>query len=313
MPNLGQFLNQLQKEFHRSRYLASDPLEFVHRYRDPWDQEAVALLSSVLAYGKVAQIQNSVEDALKRMNRVSQSPSDFVRKLHHPTHRKKAEVAFQGHVHRFNQGADIVLLFVGLNQSWTKYGSLGSHLLHYLSPLDSDTGNAMSQLISDWRKQLASQETSTFSYLLTSPQDGSCCKRWCMLLRWMGRKDQLDLGLWSKQSPLSSTFPSGRYLKASQLVMPLDTHTGRISQYLGLTQRKTLNWKAAIEVTQSLKAIDPEDPTRFDFALARLGILDICQKKYRREICQKCQLLPVCNFAQTSLNRKKETILWPLQ
>ena len=120
-----------------------------------------------------------------------------------------------------------------------------------------------------------------------------------MLLRWMGRKDSLDPGLWTEGgSQLSARFPAGMSLQSKQLVMPLDTHTGRISQYLGLTSRKSLNWKAALEVTQALKQIDPEDPTRYDFALSRLGILDICQRSYREEICKKCQLLPACHFAQ---------------
>jgi len=76
----------------------------------------------------------------------------------------------------------------------------------------------------------------------------------------------------------------GRWLKASQLVLPLDTHTGRISQYLGLTRRRTLGWVAALEVTAALRQCDPGDPTRYDFSMARLGILDLCQRRYRAEL-----------------------------
>jgi uncharacterized protein (TIGR02757 family) len=119
-----------------------------------------------------------------------------------------------------------------------------------------------------------------------------------MFLRWMGRKDALDPGLWTRNGALASTFQLGRYLDSRQLVMPLDTHTGRISQYLGLTSRKSVNWLAALEVTEALRACDPLDPTRYDFSLARLGILDLCQRKYRKHICEQCQLLPACRFAQ---------------
>jgi endonuclease III len=91
-------------------------------------------------------------------------------------------------------------------------------------------------------------------------------------------------------------------IKSSQLVMPLDTHTGRISQYIGLTQRKTLNWLAAVEITDRLKEISPNDPTQYDFAMARLGILSLCQTKYRREICNQCELLTVCKFAKRHKN-----------
>jgi uncharacterized protein (TIGR02757 family) len=295
--NLGPFLNRLQKNYHQSHFLNSDPLEFAHRYQNPFDQEAVALLAAVLAYGNVKQIRKSIEDALRRIHQVSESPTQFVRQLSHTRGQKAASQALQGFVHRFNLGSDLFYLFQLLNQSWTKHGSLGNHFLQFLDPEDLDIGGALSQLIAEWRKWLDPNVPPTFSYLLTSPQDGSCCKRWCMFLRWMGRKDNLDLGLWTKKSPLRSEFRKGNFLKSSQLVMPLDTHTGRISQYLGLTSRKSLNWKAALEVTQSLKEIDPDDPTRYDFALSRLGILDICQRSYREEICKKCQLLPACRFA----------------
>jgi uncharacterized protein (TIGR02757 family) len=120
-----------------------------------------------------------------------------------------------------------------------------------------------------------------------------------MLLRWMGRKDGVDPGLWTGPG-----FPEGRALQASQLVIPLDTHTGRITQYLGLTRKKTLNWKTALEVTRGLKACNAQDPTRYDFSISRLGILDLCQRSYRPEICERCELVTVCKFARSKSRRR---------
>ena len=114
----------------------------------------------------------------------------------------------------------------------------------------------------------------------------------------MGRRDGLDLGLWTDGSPLEGTFPKDKRLHPRQLILPLDTHTGRISQYLGLTERKSLGWKAAVEITERLKRADPLDPVRYDFAISRLGILDLCQKKFRVEICGQCSLLTACRFAK---------------
>lgn len=155
-------------------------------------------------------------------------------------------------------------------------------------------------------------DSSSFHFLLTAPQDGSVCKRWCMFLRWMGRKDALDPGLWaeagglarenSRSSALAATISRGHHLRPEQLILPLDTHTGRISRYLGLTNRKTLHWAAALEITERLRQVDARDPVRFDFALARLGILDLCQKRYQAEICRNCMLKPVCRFARGKEN-----------
>jgi uncharacterized protein (TIGR02757 family) len=299
---LSKFLNQLTQSYHKVDFLSSDPLEFVHRYKDAWDQETVALLAAVLAYGNVKQIRKSVEEALRRMALISDSPRHFVEKLKSSVFRKKAHQAFGGYVHRFNCGTDLVHLFELLGRSWAQHGSLGAHFLTFLEPGAADISDALSSLIAEWYEWLDPNAPPTFSYLLTSPANGSCCKRWCMFLRWMGRRDDVDVGLWTAESPLQKTFPQGRSLLSTQLIMPLDTHTGRISQYLGLTIRRSLNWKAAQEVTEALRKVDPTDPTRYDFALSRLGILDICQRAYREEICKKCQLLTVCQFAQKYSN-----------
>jgi uncharacterized protein (TIGR02757 family) len=83
-------------------------------------------------------------------------------------------------------------------------------------------------------------------------------KRYMMYLRWMVRNDALDLGLWSK-------------IDKKDLLLPLDTHTFKVSQRLGLLKRKTYDMKAAIEVTQRLRKFDVDDPIKYDFALYRLG------------------------------------------
>ena len=289
----------------------SDPLEFVHRYKDPWDQECVALLGAVLAYGNVKQIRKSVQAALDRMQAACPGgPAAFVRALGAESasagsavgKESPAKDPFKGWIHRFNQGRDLTLLFKALARSWKEHGSLGAHFLSHLDPKAVHVGPALDALMKDWKRWEPGLGRGSASYLLTAPKDGSCCKRWCMFLRWMGRRDLLDPGLWTAASPLATGFPEGKALRSEQLVIPLDTHTGRISQYLGLTKRKSLNWKAAVEVTQRLKLCDPSDPTKYDFALARLGILDLCQKKFRVEICERCSLLPVCQFAQ---KRKK--------
>lgn len=293
------FLGQLQSKYHGLGYLNSDPLEFVHRYEDPWDQEAVALIAALLAYGNVTQIRRSVQGVLNRIHDVApRGPAQFVRNLHKPAFRAAATRRFADFVHRFNRGPDVILIFEVLNRSWREHGSLGAHFMKHLDPRHPHIGIGLDGLIDDWREWAAQwRKEPSFSYFLTAPRDGSCCKRWCMFLRWMGRRDQLDPGLWGRQGKLSGGFPKNRFLRPDQLVIPLDTHTGRISQYLGLTSRRSLNWKAALEVTDSLRRCDPRDPVRYDFAISRLGILDLCQRKFRREICAKCDLLRACKYA----------------
>ncbi|MFC1474950.1 TIGR02757 family protein, partial [bacterium] len=97
-------------------------------------------------------------------------------------------------------------------------------------------------------------------YLTPAPRRGSACKRMNLFLRWMVRRDDVDPGPWTD-------------VPASKLVVPLDTHMHRISSGMGLTSRKQADLKTAIEITDAFRAISPEDPVRYDFALTRLGIL----------------------------------------
>ncbi len=102
-----------------------------------------------------------------------------------------------------------------------------------------------------------------------------------MFLRWVVRPDDgIDLGLW-------------RGVSTAQLIVPLDTHTARISRLLGLSQRRTADWKMAREVTAALRRLDPKDPVRFDFALSHLGISEGCSGK-AGEVCVRCPVSGLC-------------------
>jgi uncharacterized protein (TIGR02757 family) len=79
------------------------------------------------------------------------------------------------------------------------------------------------------------------------------------MLRWLVRRDDVDPGGWTG-------------VPASRLVVPLDVHMHRIGAALGLTARRQADAKAALEVTAAFRAISPDDPVRYDFALTRLGI-----------------------------------------
>ncbi len=79
-----------------------------------------------------------------------------------------------------------------------------------------------------------------------------------MYLRWMVRRDALDMGLWQG-------------VRRADLLVPLDTHTFHVSRRLGLLKRRQYDLKAVFELTDRLRAFDPADPVKYDFALYRLG------------------------------------------
>lgn len=77
-----------------------------------------------------------------------------------------------------------------------------------------------------------------------------------MFLRWMVRKDGIvDFGIWETA------------IKPYELIIPLDTHVHQISLELGLTEQKNATLKTAVEITEALKLVFPDDPCLGDFAL----------------------------------------------
>ena len=84
-------------------------------------------------------------------------------------------------------------------------------------------------------------------------------KRLNLFLRWMVRSDGVDLGLWPSPRP-------------AELFMPIDTHVLQWARAEGLTPRKTADRQTCLEVTAALRAMAPDDPLRWDFAITRAGM-----------------------------------------
>ena len=101
------------------------------------------------------------------------------------------------------------------------------------------------------------------AYFFPRPSAGSACKRLNLFVRWMVRKDAIDLGVWTRVSP-------------ARLIVPLDTHIIRLGRCLRLTSLTSPGWKMAAQVTAALRTIDPADPVRFDFSLCHIGMNGAC-------------------------------------
>lgn len=259
--------------------IAPDPLQLVLRYSDPLDQEVAGLIAAAFAYGRADIIVANIGAMLAKMR---PSPYRYLLKF------DKAEAArrFAGFVHRFHKTPDLVAFLGRLAHVVETHGSIGALFEQCYDATDADIGPSLARFVETIRGQTAMRAAS-LRYLLTSPDDGSACKRMNLFLRWMVRRTSPDLGLWTFVDP-------------AKLVMPVDTHIHRIATFLGLNDRKSADWKAARALTDRLAGFDRTDPVRYDFALCRLGILDLCSRKRRRENCDVCMLREVCRFPVTT-------------
>ncbi len=287
-PRLEAFLASTDS---RAR-IGFDPVEFPHRYRDPRDIEVSALLAASLAYGRADLFRPKVDALLQRMG---PSPAAFVRALDVAG----ARALLDGFVYRFNVGTDVAVLLLGMGRVLRERGSLEALFAEELEARGSLHG-ALSGFTAALREEpqmealrRALGPARGLHHLLPSPLGTGAAKRLNLYLRWMVRgPDAVDLGIW-------------RRVPASALLIPLDTHIGRIAQHLGLTRRKDLTWRTAEEVTASLRLLDAEDPVRYDFALCHYGMSGVCPAQPVPENCARCGLLTSCGVGPGVVARAK--------
>jgi uncharacterized protein (TIGR02757 family) len=58
------------------------------------------------------------------------------------------------------------------------------------------------------------------------------------------------------------------------LSCPLDVHSGNVARSLGLLKRKQNDLAAVMELDNSLRQMDPNDPVKYDYALFGLGVYE---------------------------------------
>jgi len=278
---LKERLDELVNAYDR-RHLTPDPLELALRYGDPLDQECAALIAAAFAYGRAELVVAHAGDVLDRMG---QSPYRY---LSDEFTRREATRRFRGFSHRFHKEPELIAFLAHVADSVRRHGSLGALFQSCYVGSDADIGPSLARFVEALTLPFEAPAESpaqrrAVAYLISSPRDGSACKRMNLFLRWMVRSEVPDLGLWTFVDP-------------AKLVIPLDTHIHRIATFLGLTARRSADWKTARNVTDALAVFNRRDPVRYDYALCRLGILDRCSRRRRKENCDVCLLRDVCRF-----------------
>ena len=221
-------------------YQRPDPLLIASRYKD----ETISLICALFAYGNAKQIVKFL-DSLD-FSLLNESEEVIKKEL-------------SSHYYRFQKSPDVVGIFIALKrlkeidsiesifyEGYKKEDNILDGLWNFISTL----------------KEIYPLYTHGYKFLIGSvpkkPSSAGTYKRYLMYLRWMVRSDSIDMGLWSK-------------IDKSHLLMPLDTHTFSVSRKLGLLERRSCDMRASIELTNTLRGFDGDDPIKYDFALYRIG------------------------------------------
>jgi uncharacterized protein (TIGR02757 family) len=242
---------------------ATDPVHIVRRYAASDDREVVGFCAAGLAFGRVASVLQSIESLLKVMG---PHPAAFVRAFDPARH----GALLAPLVHRWIRGRDLVALILVLRRMLRESGSIEAFFLEGDDPAQPHVGPGLDAfstraLATDLRQAYGRRvpKQRGVSYFFPRPSAGSACKRLNLFLRWMVRRDEIDLGVWTRVS-------------SARLIVPLDTHVIRLGRCLRLTRYTSPGWKMAVEITASLRDVDALDPVRYDFALCHVGMMNAC-------------------------------------
>ncbi len=228
-----------------SEFFYRDPVCFAHRFTSDADREIAGFIAAQFAYGKIDLFMGFLERLFGLMKN---SPILFVD--------GGQWGALKGLYYRFHKGRDLEMFFEVLRRILKDHGTLGAMFRSFYK------GDAQRAI---WRIR-EEYLPGTDRLLFFFPRTGSAGaqKRWNMFLRWMVRKDDIDLGIWD-------------FIRPSDLTVPLDTHIYKIGKCLGWTGLNTPSFRAARQITDALKKYNPSDPLKYDFFLCHgVGISAGC-------------------------------------
>jgi uncharacterized protein (TIGR02757 family) len=248
---LKQLLEQKYSFYNCVDFIENDPVSVPHLFTKKEDIEISGFLTALISWGRRDMI---IKTSRQLMRLMDDAPFDFV--MHH----QAADLhKLKGFVYRTFNEDDVSFLIHALKDVY----SSGSGLEEIASNGYSEQNDVKGSILGIRNSLLETPHLARCKKHLANPAKGSAAKRINMFLRWMVRKDEagVDFGIW-KDIPVSG------------LKCPLDVHSGRVARKLGLLERRQNDWKAVEELTENLRAFDPEDPVKYDYALFGMGVFE---------------------------------------
>lgn len=239
-------LDTVYQHYNRRKYVDPDPLLFLYNFPEVRDREIAGIVAACLAYGRVEMIMKTVGRVLEKMG---PSPFEFLNN----TGDGKIDALFTGFKYRFATDVHLSNLLKGIKGVIMEFGSLENCFSAGAGRSDETVLTGLCQLYRGLN------QPGPIGHLLADPNKTSACKRSHLFLRWMVRRDAVDLGGWESVSPC-------------QLIIPLDTHMYKIGTMLGFTRRKSPDKICALEITAGFRELSVQDPVKYDFSLTRFGI-----------------------------------------
>jgi uncharacterized protein (TIGR02757 family) len=242
-PELKEFLEYKASFYQNEQFILDDPIQIPKRFTLLHDIEIIGLLTAIISWGNRKSIIKSAE---KLITIFQYEPYAFIMNFKKSPSEIKLINQF---VYRTFNNVDLLSFILALKTIYKNTYSLE----------DVFVGQDTFSKINNFRNEFVKlfKQTRTLKHL-PNVEKGSAAKRINMYLRWMVRSSYVDLGLW-------------KTIKPSELLIPLDVHSGTVARYIKLLKRKQNDKKAVLELTDRLKMLDANDPIKYDFALFGIG------------------------------------------
>ncbi len=247
-----EILEELHDRYNRVEFIETDPISIPHRFLKKEDIEIAGFFSAILAWGQRSQI---IKSANWLMELMENEPYSFTMQAG-----KKELCRLEKFYYRTFQSVDALFFFRAVREIYLNYGGLEKVFTRAFQE-EKNMENGLKKLYSLF--DAVPHEGRSMKHIANIAK-GASAKRLNMFLRWMIRKDNrgVDFGLWEQ-------------IPSSALFIPLDVHSGRIAREFGLLLRKQNDWKGVLELTNTLRQLDPDDPVKYDFALFGFGVNQI--------------------------------------
>lgn len=248
--NLKKLLDNKVTAYCQKSFIEKDPISIPHLFKQKEDIEISGFFAAIFSWGNRTTIIQKSKELIDRMD---MSPYDYCMNAS-----GKELSRLESFKHRTFKSEDLYHFIDFFRSHYEKNKSLETAFTNFMDKNDEN----MEHALQGFRKYFFEQEhlPRTRKHIST-PESNSTCKRLNMFLRWMVRKGPVDFGIWKQINP-------------SQLICPLDIHVFRVAKKLKIISRNAPDWIAAVELTEYLKSLDPEDPVKYDFALFSLGVLE---------------------------------------
>ena len=239
--------------YNQLSFVELDPISIPHSFSKQQDIEIAGFFAAIFSWGNRTIIINKSKELMQRMDN---APYDFC-----TNYSAKDLQQLTDFRHRTFNTEDILHLVRFMQHHYTTNKSLETAFTKWMNPKDETVEHALKGF-KDYCFSIVDSSERTKKHIST-PANGSHCKRLNMYLRWMVRKDNngVDFGIRKK-------------IKPSQLIMPVDVHVARVAERLGIMDGSKINWNTTVALTQYLKAFDKEDPVKYDYALFGAGVME---------------------------------------